>query len=82
MLIDFEVFVVEDPETTRTEISALNATQAAEQYVATKEARMSDYPVGWGKDSIEVGVKTLGGNVYLFRVTGQPEPVYNAEPID
>lgn len=74
----FKVFLIEDRGNTEREIDSYDASGAAEIYVAQKEAWDSEYPVGWGKDTVLIGVELSSCVVEMFRVSGQPVPEYHA----
>lgn len=71
--------VGEDSEYT---VWAENAVEAAEKFAEEYERSHADYPVGTGNDDMKVEVVTPDNNRYRFNVTGEPRPVYTAEPIE
>lgn len=61
---------------------AENVVEAAERFVEEYERSHAEFPVGAGNEDMMVEVVTPDNNHYRFNVTGEPRPVYSAEPIE
>ena len=78
----YRVWIVDEGRENAQEVETeLDAGDAAEKFVASKEANDADYSVAAGHETVRVIVEDDAGNRGMFTVSGYEIPAYRAERI-